>query len=261
MNHHPVDIEQIQNLLVGATLALPRMLVIMLLVPLFNTGGQMPRTLRTGIAIGLMLPVALGVAGGLEGRVAALPVAALVLKECVIGLAMGILLAAPFWTIESAGALLDQQRGENAGQAATPFSEGQASIMGSAMKQALVIWLAVTGGYQVFYELLLQSYQAWPVLAFTPEFGSAAREQVLAGYGEFSRLAIVYAAPFVMVLLVIDFGFAMLGVTAPNLQTYFAAMPVKSLAGMFVLIVYFHTLLGHGGAYFLRALDGVRGLF
>lgn len=258
---HPVDIEQLQNLLVGATLALPRTLVIMLLVPLFNTGSQMPRTLRVGIAIGLALPVALGVAEGLQGRAAALPVASLALKECVLGLAMGILLAAPFWTIESAGALLDQQRGENAGQAVTPFSEGQASIMGSAMKQALVIWLAVTGGYQAFYELLLHSYQAWPVLEFTPEFGAAKRELVMQGYGEFTRLAIIYAAPFVMVLLVIDFGFAMLGVTAPNLQTYFAAMPVKSLAGMFVLIVYFHMLLEHGGGYFRRALDGVRGLF
>jgi type III secretion protein T len=258
---NPVDIEAIQNLLTGATLALPRIMVCLLLVPLFNTGGQMPRTLRIGIALGLALPVALGVAHGLQGRAALLPVPALVLKECVIGLVMGIALAAPFWAVESAGALLDQQRGENAGQAVTPFSEGQASVMGSTMKQTLVIWLAVTGGFGLFYELLLASFAAWPVLDFAPAFSPAQQAAIVERFGEMARLGVLYAAPFVMVLVVIDFGFALLGVTAPNLQTYFAAMPVKCLAGIGVLFIYVETLLRHGGGTYLRAIEFVRSLF
>ena len=41
---------------------------------------------------------------------------------------------------------------------------------------------------------------------------------------------------------------------APQLQTYFAAMPVKSLAAMAVLSIYVLTLLSHGDDFFREPL-------
>ncbi|HEX6705255.1 MAG TPA: type III secretion system export apparatus subunit SctT [Albitalea sp.] len=257
---HPLDIEALSSLATAAALTAPRMLVCLALAPLFTTGAQMPRTLRIGIALGLALPATGGVVHALQGAPHPLPMAPLILKEALIGLALGFVLAAPFWAIESAGALLDQQRGENAGQAVTPFSEGQASIMGSALKQALVVYLGSTGAIVAGYEMLLSSFEAWPVLSMTPDFSPDQRAQLIDRLSEMARLAVLFASPFVLALVVIDFSFGLLGVSAPSLQTYFAAMPIKSLGGLFVLFVYIRVLLSHGEGYFLRSLDFIQGL-
>jgi type III secretion protein T len=258
---HPLDVEALTNLATAAALTLPRVMVCLAIAPLFNAGGQMPRTLRIAIALGLALPATGGVVQSLQGAPAMLAVAPLVLKESLLGLVLGLVLAGPFWAIESAGALLDQQRGENAGQAVTPFSEGQASIMGSALKQALMVYLGSTGAILAGYEILLSSFEAWPVLSMTPDFNPDQREQIVERFSETARLAILFASPFVLALVVIDFAFGLLGVSAPSLQTYFAAMPVKSLGGLFVLFVYLRTFLAHGEGHFLRSLDFLHGLF
>jgi len=256
-----LDLDALQNLLMAATLALPRTMVCLALVPLFQSGGAVPRTLRIGIALGLSLPACVGVAESVPGSWTHVPVLALALKEAALGLFMGIVLACPFWAIETAGALLDNQRGENAGQQATPFSEGNASLMGSALKQVLVIYLGATGGVSLFYQLLLTSYEAWPVLSLMPGFLKGDGTQILQRFNEMVRLGILFSAPFVLVLVVIDFGFALLGVAATNLQTYFAAMPVKSLGGLFVLLVYLERLLDHGDGYFRHAIEFLQSVF
>ena len=258
---HPLDLDAIQNLLMAATLAVPRTMVCLMLVPLFQSGSSVPRSIRIAIALGLSMPAWVGVVESVPGSWAQVPVGTLALKEVAVGLFMGIVLACPFWAIETAGALLDNQRGENAGQQATPFSEGNASLMGSALKQVLVLYLAATGGISLFYELLLTSYEAWPVLSLMPGFLKGDGAQILQRFNEMARLGILFAAPFVLVLVVIDFGFALLGVAATNLQTYFAAMPVKSLGGLFVLVVYLKILLDHGDGYFRRSVEFLQAVF
>lgn len=258
---NPIDIDAIQNLLMAGTLAIPRTMVCLVMVPLFQSGGAVPRTMRIAMAIGLSLPAVGGAVESVPGSWTHLPVAALALKEVLIGLTMGVLLACPFWVMESVGALLDNQRGESGSQIASPFADGNASVTGAALKQLLVIYLMVTGGVSTFYQLLLGSYEAWPILSLAPGFLQGGVDEVMRRFTEMARLAVLFSAPFVLVLLVIEFAFALIGVAASNFQTNFAVSPAKCLAAFAVLIVYMPTLLHHGGGYFGRAMDVVRALF
>lgn len=52
----------------------------------------------------------------------------------------------------------------------------------------------------------------------------------------------LYAAPFIAVLLFLEFGFAVLGLYSPQLQVSTLATPVKSLAGLGILLLYFPLL-------------------
>lgn len=52
----------------------------------------------------------------------------------------------------------------------------------------------------------------------------------------------LYAAPFIAVLLLLEFGFALLGLYSPQLQVSTLAMPAKSLAGLAFLLLYFALL-------------------
>jgi len=52
----------------------------------------------------------------------------------------------------------------------------------------------------------------------------------------------LYAAPFIAVLLFLEFGFAVLGLYSPQLQVSTLATPVKSLVGLGILLLYFPLL-------------------
>lgn len=238
---------------VAAMLGTPRLLAFMFIVPLFPA-SVFPKLLRVGIAIGLGAPVAAGVFHQLGQQVERPDVVALVIKEVVLGSLLGIAAAAPLWTIQSVGALADNQRGANAAQQVTPFAQADASLIGAALQQAFVVVLASSGAFVLMYQLLLQSYEVWPVMQLMPDVGQFGFDLATARFDEFMMRTVLYAAPVIAVVLLVDFTFALMSVFAPQLQTYFASMPIKSLAAIGVLIVYLMTLLQHSEAYFLDVM-------
>ncbi|WP_158598075.1 type III secretion system export apparatus subunit SctT [Noviherbaspirillum saxi] len=253
-------IGEIRDGLLAVALALPRMLVCMLLIPVFSS-STLNRTLRIAVAIGFTLPVSFGIAHSSLSVAGPVMIVALILKEAFVGLVLGTALAAPFWAMDSVGAFIDIQRGANTGQQLTPFSQQDASLIGSALQQALIAFLAVTGGLSALYQLLLGSYAAWPVLVLIPDFSGLSIERMIDGFAELCRLSFLYAVPILAVLILVDFCFALVGLFATQLQVYFAAMPVKSIVGIFVLLLYVGILLEHGHQYFSRMIESQSTLF
>ncbi|SEK63911.1 type III secretion protein T [Roseateles sp. YR242] len=237
----------------AATLGLPRLFVCLAVLPIFPS-RVFPRLLKVGIALGLGAPVSLGVYWKLQSSQAiALP--PLVLKECVLGLMLGLMLATPFWAIEAVGALTDNQRGANAGQQVTPFSTAGDSVLGAALLQALLVMLAMSGALAALYGLLLFSFEAWPVLELMPDLRMLAMDVTAQRFGEFLTKALLFAAPMLAIVLLVDMVFSLMGIFAPQLQTYFAAFPIKSLAALLVLIVYLTRLLDHGEDYTRQVIE------
>jgi type III secretion protein T len=179
---------------------------------------------------------------------------ALVIKECVLGLLIALPVACPFWAISAVGVLTDNQRGANAAQQVTPFSHADASLLGAGLLQALVVTLCASGAFKAIYELLLQSFEVWPVLQLVPDSAQFGWEMSVARFDEFLVKTLLYAAPLIAIVLLVDFAFALMSVFAPQLQTYFAAMPVKSLAAISLLSVYLFVLIAHGEDYFREML-------
>jgi type III secretion protein T len=254
------EVNAIRDGLLALALALPRMLVCMLLVPVFSS-GVLPRTIRIALALAFTLPVAVGIAHSPVEIGAPIAVIALIVKEGAVGVMLGLVLAAPFWAMDSVGALLDIQRGANTAQQLTPFAQGDASLIGTALQQALIAFLAVTGGISALYQLLLTSYQAWPVLSLAPHFVGVTAERFIGVFAELCELTLLYAMPILSVLILIDFCFALVGLFATQLQVYVAAMPVKSIVGLFVLALYLGILLDHGSHYFNKAVDVQMSIF
>jgi type III secretion protein T len=242
------------SLLLAMLITAPRILVCIFTLPMFPQ-SMFPTLLRTGISMGLAAPAAYGVFLQLDGSVAPLPVVALVIKEAVLGLLLGLALSAPFWVMDTVGSLTDNQRGANSAQQVTPFSQADASPVGVALQQALIATLAASGSFGLIYQLLLSSYEAWPALTLIPNLAPFGSDHAIASFAEFTQVAALYAAPMIIITLFVDFSFALIGIFAPELQSYFAAMPVKSLLGFLVLAVYLASLLDHGQSYFLRVID------
>lgn len=167
---------------------------------------------------------------------------ALVLKEAALGILLGVLLAIPFWMFESVGALLDNQRGALAGGQLNPSLGPDATPIGHLFKQLAIFLLMVSLGLGTLTQVIWDSYLIWPPTVWFPLPTANGMSVFIDLLGDTFTHMMLYAAPFIAVLLLLEFGIALLGVYSQQLQVSTLASPVKCLAGIGILLLYFALL-------------------
>lgn len=200
----------------------------------------MPR--HTLVMVMALMP-APGIHAALAGQdYSAIMLAALVLKEVALGILLGGLLAMPFWMFESVGALLDNQRGALAGGQLNPSLGPDATPIGHMFKQLAIFLLMTSLGLGTLTQVIWDSYLIWPPTLWFPLPAANGFEVFIGLLGDTFTHMMLYAAPFIAVLLLLEFGIALLGVYSQQLQVSTLAPPVKSLAGIGILLLYFALL-------------------
>ncbi|WP_411390319.1 type III secretion system export apparatus subunit SctT [Pseudomonas sp. MPB23] len=200
----------------------------------------MPR--HTIVMVMALLP-APGIHAALAGHdYSALMLAALALKELALGLLLGVLLSMPFWMFESVGALLDNQRGALAGGQLNPSLGPDATPIGHLFKQLAIFLLMASLGLGALTQVIWDSYLIWPPTVWFPLPATNGFSVFIGLLGDTFMHMMLYAAPFIGVLLLLEFGIALLGVYSQQLQVSTLAPPVKSLAGIGILLLYFALL-------------------
>ena len=200
----------------------------------------MPR--HTLVMVMALMP-APGIHAALAGQdYSAIMLAALVLKEVALGVLLGVLLAMPFWMFESVGALLDNQRGALAGGQLNPSLGPDATPIGHMFKQLAIFLLMTSLGLGTLTQVIWDSYLIWPPTLWFPLPAANGFEVFIGLLGDTFTHMMLYAAPFIAVLLLLEFGIALLGVYSQQLQVSTLAPPVKSLAGIGILLLYFALL-------------------
>ncbi|TFY94982.1 EscT/YscT/HrcT family type III secretion system export apparatus protein [Pseudomonas nabeulensis] len=172
----------------------------------------------------------------------AVMIAGLVLKETALGVLLGVLLSMPFWLFESVGALLDNQRGALTGGQINPSLGPDATPIGHMFKQLAIFLLMVTLGLGVLTQVIWDSYLIWPATIWVPLPSADGFAVFLGLMGDTFTHMMLYAAPFIAVLLLLEFGVALLSLYSPQLQVSSLAMPVKCLAGVAFLLLYLPLL-------------------
>ncbi|CRL96880.1 MULTISPECIES: type III secretion system export apparatus subunit SctT [Pseudomonas] len=200
----------------------------------------MPR--HTIVMVMALLP-APGIHAALAGQDhSAIMLSALVFKELALGFLLGVLLAMPFWMFESVGALLDNQRGALAGGQLNPSLGPDATPIGHLFKQLAVFLLMASLGLGTLTQVIWDSYLIWPPTAWFPLPAVNGMGVFVGLLGDTFTHMMLYAAPFIAVLLLLEFGIALLGVYSQQLQVSTLAPPVKCLAGIGILLLYFALL-------------------
>lgn len=245
-----VDI--IQPFFVALAVAIPRLLAALFLVPIFSI-KLMKGMVRYSIVIALALPVAFPLMQEIQLRdIGLLSLAFIMLKEALIGFVIGFFLAMPFWIFKSVGVMIDQQRGALSGEYFNPSGEHDDSMLGSALVNSLGMVLIALGYFPGFFSVVIETYQLWPTLDWSPKIADGAIDIFIEHIALFAYKFVLYAGPIVLILLLVEGAFAVLGAYAPQLQVYFIAMPAKALAALAVLVVYAGTLWHLGASEFME---------
>lgn len=203
--------------------------------------------LKTAVSIGICIPAAVGIFYQLQiVDVTPFNLIGYFLKEAVLGVLIGFLLALPFWLFESIGTLFDTQRGALMGEQLNPETGSMTSITGLLMLQSVIVLMIELGAFAWMFGLIVNSYVMWPALEWIPSFTNEAGSVLISQFSDMALHFVLYALPVLISLLIVELLFGLVSIYSPQLQVYFLAMPVKSLLGLAIFIIMATTLWQYG---------------
>lgn len=249
-----------QSLLITLALITPRTLVCLMVLPGFGM-RTMTGIMRNSVAIAIVLPAALPTFAFVQDTPPDyLMAGVLILKEAAIGMLLGVLMAIPIWVAQSIGSILDIQRSPIQIPANNNSQDRDASAIGALLLQAVVLVMIEAGLFVALTRILLESYGTWPAFSLTSPFEPGHFEIIVKRFGEFFWYIVVYGGPVLIPLMLVDLAFALIGVFAPNLQVSFASSPIKSVGGLFILLLYWPIFSHYVAGDFAHMLDLVASL-
>ncbi|MEI7445679.1 MAG: type III secretion system export apparatus subunit SctT [Burkholderiales bacterium] len=209
-------------------LSLTRLAVAFLVMPMF-TQEAMPGLVRNSLFVSLAI-TAIAVQppiGTLD--VGAAGWMALFVKEAFIGLVIGLFASGVLWAVEMAGTLIDTKAGTQMGQVIDPINGQASSNTGMLLARLATFVFMASGGFMFMVGALLESYAVWPVTGALPAPRAATVGAFEAEFGRIMLLATMVAAPFIVILFVLEAALGLVNKYAPSLNLLAATPPIKAL--------------------------------
>ncbi|MFA5839551.1 MAG: flagellar biosynthetic protein FliR [Candidatus Margulisiibacteriota bacterium] len=155
------------------------------------------------------------------------------LLEASIGFLIGFVCNIFFHAIQGAGEIMDMQMGLSVASALDPAFGMVVSIIGKlAFMFAMIIFLSING-HHMLLSALHQSFVAIPV-GHIPNFASPKLVQQVISLGtSFWSIAIILAAPIVLLIFLSDFSFGIVSRVAPQVNVFMLGFQVKPMLGLF----------------------------
>lgn len=231
--------------IMATAFALARMLAVMVVFPVFDRLG-VTGFVRNSIAVVISVPLIPMIAAHLEGQQLGLGlITALILKEVIVGLIVGLVLAVPLYAAEAAGDILDLQRGSSSASLSDPLGTSEANITGTLLVLIVIALYFASGCFDLTLRAIYDSYGIWPVRRFTPLLSREAGGLLLSLLDTIVSTGLLLVGPVVVCLLLVDLLFALIARAAPSLQPFYLSMTVKNLVFSLVLVLYGAFLVGY----------------
>ena len=251
-----LPIDEIKDWFYIYSMGLPRIIALFTVLPMLHKrvlGGAM---IRNGIAGALVLFLHPMLAEFKPAETVSIYfTAGIALKEVFIGAILGFCIAIPFWALESAGFFIDNQRGASMASTMNPFSGAETSPMGILFSQAFIALVMISGLFMLILDSLFLSYSSWPVFSFYPKLNPEAAVFFLNQFDLIIGLAMWLAAPVVISMFITEFGIALISRSAPQLNVFILAMPIKSGVAAAILVVYVATIMKLSKTHMLGVPD------
>ena len=229
--------------IIALILTLPRIFAFMSSSQLLSTTA-VPRMARTAAIISLaVIAVPINYAHLDSFDRTAASYALYFVKEYAIGFVLGYIVGWIFWAVQSAGALIDNQRGAAIAASIDPLQGHETSPMGILFGQAFLTYVFITGAALPIIGLLYRSFVLWPATRGVPILSDEFPALALAIADNAMRIVVIIGGPVVAVMFLAEFALAMISRFAPQVQVFILAMPIKSALAIFILIFYFSRLL------------------
>ncbi|PFH08644.1 type III secretion protein T [Collimonas sp. PA-H2] len=242
-------VDQYQNLessLIGLGLLMVRMLLAFSFMPFFST-KVVPLTVRLSFVAGLSLflfPLLQSQLPLFEADWHIL--FPCLLKEAGLGMVLGVFASLSFWAFHTAGVIIEYQAGLTMSVAIDPLSGEEDSLIGGLFMQLLTVFFFISGGMRQLVDMLFESYVIWPINKMLPIVGNLKLiTMLMAAIMQMIVLVVKIAAPFVILMLLVELALGLLSRFAPQLNVFFLSLPLK-VGILAVLLLIYSSLLSDG---------------
>lgn len=160
----------------------------------------------------------------------------LMVKEVIIGFILGFFITIPFQYVQSAGGLIDHQRGASSLQVTNVQMGAQTSPLGTLFNNMMIVIFFAVGGPLFFFDAIFSTYRVIPIdQFFSAEFFSHAKPlwlQTLGLLTEILRITMQLSAPAILAMLLSDLFIGIANRMAPQVQISFLLWSLKAFVGI-----------------------------
>ncbi len=211
-------------------LVLVRVSGIFISAPIFSS-HQVPVPVRVLGAAGLTVALApLATPQSVPLEQALLPLVAAILREALLGLALGLLPALVFLALQYAAELIDLQVGMGMGGWVDPTFQTSVSPFGNFQYMLGTVLFLTLDAHHLVIGALARSFALVPLGTFS---GAAlVSEGIVALFCKMALFGVQLAAPVLAVLLVADLGLGILNRVAPQINLLIMTPSLKAVAAL-----------------------------
>lgn len=157
-----------------------------------------------------------------------------IIVEFIIGAMLGFLTQLLIIGIEFGGSLMDTQAGLSVASLLDPSTGQTTSILARLLSKIAVLVFFIINGHHVVLGAVVQSFRAVPI---TSNFNIFEASRFVTNVSVDLFLAgLQIAAPILLVVFLIDFGFGLLSKVAPQVNVFQLGFQVKPIISITVLL-------------------------
>ncbi len=237
-------------------LAAARMVGLIMIMPLFTRMG-IAGIRRGGVALALAAPVVPYVFSMVppDASMTSGMLIMLTAKEILIGFMLGVLFGIPIWAAETAGEILDLQRGSSAAQLFDPLFMSELNITGTLLSLIMVALFFTSGAFMMMMGGFYDSFALWPITELWPVVDTKSSFVILRLLDKVMSMAVVLAAPVMIALFLSDVLLAFLSRAASNLHVFDLSLSVKNLVFTVMMSVYCVFMISYMNGNISHVLD------
>ena len=168
-----------------------------------------------------------------------------ILREVIIGLAIGAILRAFFTAMTTAGEVISLSTTLSFAQTANPTEATQNTTIATFLSLMAVVLIMATNLHHLFIAAMVRSYTLFPYGHATP-IGDFVQLAIRTTSGAFA-LGVQLAAPVLAFSLIFNIATGLVGRAMPQFQIFFAAAPLQVLLGLSL----FALSMGRMGTWWL----------
>ncbi|MDZ7772894.1 MAG: flagellar biosynthetic protein FliR [Balneolaceae bacterium] len=203
----------------------------------FFSNGSIPMRVKLFFAMALtvmLYPVVPVQSTGIPVDATTIEVVVLIVKELLVGAAMGLAGQLIFAGLQMGGELMSVNVGLSFASVVDPVNQSQGSIVAQLFGLLGVLVFVGVGGDEYYIRALAHSFTVVPV-------GEGMVTQAAPVFIEMATYLFVVgvqmAAPFIIVLFLMDLSLAIFARIMPQANIFFIALPLKLGIGMLLLIL------------------------
>lgn len=220
--------------------------------PIFGR-RNIPAMVKVGLSLGIALSAYYGMTDISLMDYSGIDLFVSVLKEFIIGFALGFVLQLFLSVFQLGGELIDMQMGIGMAMMYDPASNSQISITGNIFTIMYTLLFFITNSHIALIHITIRSFQALPI--GLESVNSKVAIYFIELFGYMLVYAVQLALPIIVTEILVEVAVGILMRFVPNINVFVVNLQIKLLVGFTVIITIIPVLVRYMGKLNMIMLD------